>query len=143
MKILFAFYFIVLIAGCSNSKRIIYKFESENVTDSIVTVLKKHEIVRQKSYHKLKWYALIREEAGTYDVIINEQFGEKDSPVNKLIKKSNRYIVISSLRIPLVFETDLLSVELNKYGAVNWGGYYFQIVKENGKYSVKKTSVLF
>ena len=131
--------------SCSISKNINYSFKSESVVDSIVQILQRHEINRSESYRKTNWFALMRETDGAFEVIINERFGDDKTPFNRLIKKTNRFLLVAELRIPVLFETDLISSEFQKFpiGYVNWGGYYFKIVKENSEYKVVQTSVLF
>ncbi|HRP37754.1 MAG TPA: hypothetical protein PLS50_08160 [Candidatus Dojkabacteria bacterium] len=125
--------------------KVIYSFDSSDVTDSIILYLKKQEEVHQSPYQKVKWVALLRETAGVFELIITEKFGGTKSPINELLKKGNRFILVDNLKIPLFFESDILSLEMRKanVGSVNWGGYYFKIIKENFKYKVVETGVLF
>ena len=118
----------------------------ENVTDSITVNLKKQERLRQLPHEKIKWFALIKENGSGYDVIINEHFGNRNSPINQLIKKSSRHFLVKrNFQIPVLFESDMLSTDIQKQniGSINWGGYYFKIEKINGDYSVTETAIFF
>ena len=144
-KFLFPAIVLILLCSCQASNKIIYSFESPDVTDTVILFLKKQEGVHQSSYKNVKWVALLRETTGMFELIITEEFGGKRSPINQLLKKANRFIIIDNLKIPLFFESDILSSEMRKanVGTVNWGGYYFKITKENFTYKVIETGVLF
>ena len=131
--------------SCQTSNKVIYSFDSPDVTDSIDFFLKKHAAVHQSRYQNVKWVALLRETSGMFELIITEKFGGNKSPINQILKKTNRFILIDNLKVPLFFESDILSQEMRKANAgyVNWGGYYFKIVKENFNYKVLETGVLF
>ena len=131
--------------SCLTSRKINYSFESSNVADSIISTLKKYENIYQRPYQQTKWFVLLRQPNERFELIISEKLGDAKSPINILIKKSNRYLLVDKLKIPILFESDLISSEMRdaKVGYVNWGGYYFEILKENYYYKVVKTAVLF
>lgn len=144
--VLFSIMFVVTLFGCGVSKKLQYNFESESVNDSITVTLKKYEKIHGGDYLKVKWFALIREDAGSYELIVNENTEKKDFPFKDLIRKTNRYIKVGDqLLIPVIFDADFLSEDFKKItrGTVNLGGYYFKVVKEDGQYKVAQTGVLF
>jgi hypothetical protein len=100
---------LILLLSCQASKKIIYSFDSPDVTDSIVSVLKKQEGIHKSPYQNVTWVALLRETTGSFELIITEKFGGNGSPLNRLLKKGNRIILVGNLRIPLFFESDILN----------------------------------
>ena len=149
MRLVLAFFIIEGLLGCSNTKHITYSFNSDVVTDSIVALLRDNEPKHGKPIDKLKWFCLIREirDSDGYELIVNEVVDNNNSPLNIAIKRSNRYLRIGNvLKIPIVFDTDILSINFNALGlrSMNIGGYYFRVVRASkGDYRVEETAVLF
>lgn len=136
----------LLLMGCSASKTLLYNFDSTSVTDSISMNLKKYEGNHGGNYLTVKWFALVRQDAANYELIITENTGGENFPFKEIIRKTNRFIKVSEqLRIPVIFDIDFLSEDFRKItkGTVNFGGYYFKISKEDGAYKVIQTGVLF
>ncbi len=145
MKACIFFGLILVIPGCSTSRKIIYSFESKNVSDSIVFTLKKNAPLFDKEYQKIKWFALLKQDLNDYSLTLEEA---TSSPLfSKIVKKTNRFIYVNDkLLIPVIFESDMLSFDMRKLlngGTVNFGGFYFYIKKDNEGYRVVKTGVLF
>ncbi|TXJ24898.1 MAG: hypothetical protein E6Q24_15230 [Chitinophagaceae bacterium] len=146
MKTLLFYLILITLLSCGTSKSLLYNFESVNVADSITVNLKKYEKIHGGDYLKVKWFALVRENSGSYELIITENTNKKDFAFRDIIRKTNRYIKVSDqLRIPVIFDIDFLSEDFKKItrGTVNFGGYYFKISKDNGEYKVVQTGVLF
>jgi hypothetical protein len=49
--------------------------------------------------------ALVRESAGRFELVINEQLGDKGHPFNILLTKTNRGLKINKLTKPVLLET--------------------------------------
>jgi len=135
----------ILFCSCLTSEKINYSFNSRSVDDTVIQFLKNHEKIHQAPYQQTKWFALLRESDGGFELILSERFGDKEHPNNRLIRKTSRSLLIDNLRIPVLFESDILSSEMRKekVGAINWGGYYFKIEKVEYQYKVVQTAILF
>jgi len=136
-----------LMGACRTSKPLHYNFESQSVVDSITTTLQKHQHAHGVNYLQTKWFALARNVPDGFEIIINENLGGKNFPFNGLLNRTNRVMIINDqLRIPVIFDIDFVSDEFKRVttGTVNFGGYYFKIVKgDGGIYKVSETAVLF
>ncbi len=147
MKVLLTCFSIgVILISCGTSKHLQYNFESRAITDSVTANLKKYQHLHGGDYDKVKWFALVRNTEDGFDVIINENTGKEDFLFKSLLKKTNRFITFgNNLRIPVIFDIDFLSDDFKKItrGSVNFGGYYFRIVKQDGEYKVAETGVLY
>lgn len=136
---------MIILIGCGTSKKLQYDFESQSLTDSIIGTLKKYQNNHGSDYSKIKWFALARNTSDGFELIINENTEKENFPFKVLLKKTNRFIKIDNLFIPVIFDIDFLSTDFKKIitGTVNFGGYYFEIKKDNGEYRVSETAILF
>ena len=135
----------ILFCSCLTSKKINYSFNSSSVDDTVIEFLRNREKIHHAPYKQIKWFALVKESDRGFELTLNEQFGDKTYPFNRLIKKTSRFLLVGDLKIPILFESDILSSEMRKekVGYVNWGGYYFKIEKVDYEYKVVQTAILF
>lgn len=138
---------IASLISCGTTKKIQYNFESQNIVDSVTAGLRKYQNNHGGDFQKVKWFALVRNTNDGFEIIINENTGKENFPFKSLVKKTNRFIDVGNqLHIPVIFDIDFLSDDFKKItkGIVNFGGYYFKVIKsESGEYRVSESGVLF
>jgi hypothetical protein len=143
-KLIVGLFLVILVSGCLSSKKIVYDFESQNLSDSVSSYLYKY--AKTWTASKTGLFALLREKNGEYELFINERPADKASLFSVLIEKTNRVIKLKeSIAIPVLFDADILSGETRKVnaGSLNIGGYYFRVKKIDGVYQVIEKSLLF
>jgi hypothetical protein len=142
--IAFVIFFINLIAQLSvSAQKIEYDFGDESyVIDSVKYVIDWYK----KSYKesdgiKLGLFAGMDYCDGHINLYISQYLGKSEDMI-RLIKKTNRFIKVSdNLRLPLIFQTDVLAKDLKeKIIFIKMNGYYLKIVKDE-KYIWKVTQM--
>jgi hypothetical protein len=99
----------------AKAQKIEYQFKKDSdVNDSIkyvISIFKKSN--KEMDIKKLNLFASIDYCDGFLNLYISNHSGEKSDAIAKLTKKTNRFILIDdNIRLPLIFETDILSKEL-------------------------------
>lgn len=126
-------------------KGIIYRFEVP-VIDSLKDGIRYFEKMYKRPAKELKLYALINERDGNVEIYLQEYSLFRLPGVLNVIRTSNRKIKITdSLFIPVVFPTDIHSVQIHDDKIQDWPftGYYVKLIYEKYKLKAIRTSILF
>lgn len=131
---------VIIHIGCSPSKKIIYNVMELPVLDTIAKLPK----TGKQTLADNNWIGLIKPTPTGFELVLNNNI-QKVHPFMKLAKKTNRFIRIKNMMVPLIFAADLYSAELQAIKIVdfNFGGYWFDIVQKDGKYLIKEFNVVF
>ena len=148
---LFIILLIVFSTGASSLKaqKIIYNFgEGSDVLDSL-----KSAITAQMKWNnvtlaeKLPLCIMMGERNGIISMTLGLYPIKSPNGIMELVKSSDRCIAINgNLKVPIIFETDLLSLQIRKEKIeyIDFGGYFIEASKNSeGNWKVSKTAILF
>lgn len=142
--ILFIFIYL-LFCCCSIQNKILYKFDIP-VSQNIRKGIGEYSKLLNKPVKELKLFAIVLERDHEFEIFLQEYSKLPKSGLLELIQTTNRIIEIdSSLRIPIIFSSDFISVQIKRDNivAIPLGGYYLKIVNNNNIQEVVQASFLF
>lgn len=130
---------------CVAQKKIVYKFD-QSVIDSLQLGVDKYSSLYKKPVNELKLYILLIEEAGSYNLYLQEYSSLSPSGILQTISTSNRKIQLSDKSlIPVLYPSDVLSeqIQKDKIARFPYSGYYLKVVTENYRQKVSEVAFLF